>query len=119
MRFLCSSFVLTAMTVAAHAHHSGAFYDLGKQLTIEGTVASYDWANPHVYIYVAQTAEDGRVIEWEIETFPPATMRRHGWSPDTLRVGDRIVVSGNPARNVENTSLYPRGYSATAARCTS
>ena len=107
MRFGWSVFALTAAAVAAHAHHSGAMYDLGKQITIGGTVARYDWANPHVYIYVAQTAEDGRVIEWEIETFPPAVMRRQGWSPDTLRVGDEIVVSGNPARKVENTSLYP------------
>ncbi len=73
--------VLTAATLAAHAHHSGAMYDIGKRITIEGTVTRYDWANPHVYIYVEQTAPDGRAIEWEIETFPPATMRRHGWSP--------------------------------------
>ena len=107
MRLICSALALTAVTVTAHAHHSGAFYDLGKQITIEGTVARYDWANPHVYIYVAQTVDDGRVIEWEVETFPPGVMRRQGWSPDTLRAGDRIVVSGNPARNVANTSLYP------------
>ena len=52
-----------------------------------------------MYIYVAQVADDGRVIEWEVETFPPAVMRRHGWSPDTLRVGDEISVTGMPARN--------------------
>jgi Family of unknown function (DUF6152) len=106
MRFICSVFALTA-TVAAHAHHSGAFYDQGQQITIEGTVARYEWANPHVYVYVEQTAEDGRVIEWEVETLTPGAMRRQGWSPDTLRAGDGIVVIGNPARNVENTSLYP------------
>jgi hypothetical protein len=34
-------------------------------------------------------------------------MRRHGWSPQTLRVGDAIVVSGNPSRNVADAGLYP------------
>jgi Family of unknown function (DUF6152) len=107
MRFICSALALTAVTVAAHAHHSGAMYDLSKQITIEGTVARYDWANPHVYIYVEQIADDGRVIEWEVETLTPGAMRRQGWSADTLRVGDELVVTGNPARNVENSSLYP------------
>jgi hypothetical protein len=98
---------LLGATVATHAHHSGAMYDLGKRVTIEGTVTRLDWANPHVYIYVEQTEADGRTTAWEIETFPPATMRRHGWSPDTLRVGDEIVVSGNPSRNVAHGGLYP------------
>ena len=62
MKFFCSALALTAVTVAAHAHHSGAMYDLSKQITIEGTVARYDWVNPHVYIYVEQTADDGRMI---------------------------------------------------------
>ena len=107
MRFICSALALTAATVAAHAHHSGAMYDRSKQITIEGTVARLDWANPHVYIYVAQTADDGRVIEWEVETFPPAVMRRHGWSPDTLRVGDAVSVTGMPARNADDAGVYP------------
>jgi uncharacterized protein DUF6152 len=107
MRFICSALALAAATVAAHAHHSGAMYDQGKRITIEGTVARYEWANPHVYIYVAQTADNGRVIEWEVETFPPAVMRRHGWSPDTLRVGDAISVTGMPARNADDAGIYP------------
>ena len=99
--------LLAAATLAAHGHHSGAMYAMGKQVTIEGRVTKYDWANPHVYIYVEQTADDGRRTEWEIETFPPGMMRRHGWSADTLRAGDAIVVSGNPTRNVAAAGLYP------------
>jgi Family of unknown function (DUF6152) len=107
MKSIYSALALTAVTVAAHAHHSGAMYDLSKQVTIEGTVARYDWANPHVYIYVEQTADDGRVIEWAVETLTPGGMTRQGWSKDMLRVGDEIVVIGNPARSVKNSSLHP------------
>lgn len=107
MRFVWLALAFTAVTVAAQAHHSGAMYDLSKQLTIEGTVARYDWANPHVYIYVEQTADNGRVIEWAVETLTPGAMSRQGWAKDTLQAGDRIVVTGHPTRSAKNSSLYP------------
>jgi hypothetical protein len=56
-------------------------------------VAQFEWANPHVYIYL--DASDGSG-QWEIEGLPPAAMRRLGWSADSLAVGERITVELNP-----------------------
>jgi hypothetical protein len=106
VRFV-SALAAVLMPVSAHAHHSGALYDMSRQITVEGTVTKVAWANPHVYLYVSQPTSEGRTVDWQIEAFPPATMRRHGWSPDTLRSGDAVAVMGSPARNAADTSLFP------------
>ena len=36
----------------ALAHHSSAPFDDKAWITLEGTVAKYEWANPHVYIFL-------------------------------------------------------------------
>jgi hypothetical protein len=94
-----------ALVAPAAAHHSPARFDSDQVVTIEGVVTEYEWANPHVYIYVAQTTDAGATVDWEIEGLPPAILRRQGWSQDTLRVGDRVAVTGNPARNSKGLFL--------------
>ena len=91
---------------AVWAHHSSAMYDDKKVITIEGTVARYEWANPHVYLYVQQLTETGQTVQWEIEASPPSILRRLGWSQDTLAVGDKISVTGNPAKDSSWKKLH-------------
>lgn len=101
--------VLLLTVIAAHtafAHHSAAMYDQKKPITVEGTVIRYLWANPHVYIYVAQQQGDQRV-EWEVEGGPPSIMRRLGWGSGTLKVGERITVLGWPAKSLTRRALRP------------
>jgi hypothetical protein len=88
------------------AHHSSARYDMTRQITVEGTLDRLVWANPHVYLYVTEVT-GGNTVTWEIENHPPAMMRRMGWTKDTLREGDRISVSGSPARNDSTPGIYP------------
>jgi hypothetical protein len=95
-------------TTTASAHHSGAAYDMQQSVTIEGAVTRYDWANPHVYVYVEQVTDAGETIEWAVETYPLAAMRRIGWSDATLRPGDVVTVTGNPTRNTTSKrGVYP------------
>jgi hypothetical protein len=90
---------------AAQAHHSGATFDLKQTVSLDGVVTRYEWANPHVYIWLAAPDADGATVEWELEGQPPAILRRLGWSQDTLGVGDKIQATGNPARNPQRKSL--------------
>lgn len=94
-------------STAATAHHSPASYDLRKPVTITGAVTKYQWANPHVYIYIEQTTESGEKLEWQIEGAPPSIMRRAGLGRDSLRVGDVLTVKGYPAKNPQNKDLFP------------
>jgi hypothetical protein len=94
-----------ALGPTAHAHHSGATFDLKQTVSLEGVVTRYEWANPHVYIWLAAPDASGATVEWELEGQPPAILRRLGWSQDTLGVGDKIQATGNPARNPQRKSL--------------
>jgi Family of unknown function (DUF6152) len=107
MRRSVLTLLLTAVVAApATAHHSAARFVLAQSVTVSGVVTRYEWANPHIYIYVSETdAAGGEAVEWEIEGQPPSMMRRIGWSRETLAVGDAVRLTGAPSRNSSNKSL--------------
>jgi hypothetical protein len=100
-----SILLATALSAPVSAHHSAARFILAQSVSVDGLVTRYEWANPHVYIYVTETRADGTTTEWEIEAQPPAMMRRVGWSRETLAVGDTVRVTGAPARDPSSKSL--------------
>jgi uncharacterized protein DUF6152 len=95
-RVLSTCLALSVVT-AANAHHSPAIYDVQRTITLSGSVAKYEWGNPHVYIHVRVAADADSV--WQVEAGSPTVMERSGWSKDSLRVGDQVVVQASPARN--------------------
>jgi hypothetical protein len=95
-------FVLLA-AVPVFAHHSIASYDLVHGTILDGVVAGFAWENPHSHILLDialpdVTAEDA-VEHWTIELESPNILRHLGWDKDTLRAGDRILVTGGRAKN--------------------
>lgn len=92
---------LLASADEAVAHHSRSAYDLNTEISIEGTIVRIDWANPHTYLWVAEDADTGEPLTWQVEGSPAAYLRRHGWTRDTLQVGDRVTIRGNPGRKPE------------------
>ena len=106
MRRAVLTLLLTVVVTApATAHHSAARFILAQSVTVNGVVTRYEWANPHVYIFVTETNAAGEAVEWEIEGQPPAMMRRIGWSSETLAVGDAVRLTGAPSRNPSSKSL--------------
>lgn len=97
---------LSALTLAASAHHSMERFDTKQEVTINGVITRYEWANPHVYIFVEETKPSGEKVEWEIEGGPPAMMRRDGWSRETLQAGQQVSAVGNPGKNQYSNSIY-------------
>jgi hypothetical protein len=81
------------------AHHSSAEYDMGKNVTVKGTVTQFDWNNPHVYIYLESKDDNGNVQKWSAELGALSTLARNNWRRDTVKPGDSITVFGNPAKD--------------------
>lgn len=80
------------------AHHSSApFYDSTKRVEAEGTVTRFVFRNPHAFLFF-EVDENGVKTEWQIELGPPISLRRTGWTPETLTPGTVIKVSGQPSR---------------------
>jgi Family of unknown function (DUF6152) len=81
------------------AHHGVAGYDMTKTITLRGTVAKFDWSNPHVVVYVDAKNEAGEMQHWTIEFAAPVHMVRAGWSKNSMKPGDEIVIDTHPSRN--------------------
>ncbi len=81
------------------AHHSYATFDNTRTITLEGTVKSYRWMNPHVVLRVLVRVDGSNTQEWNIETSAPSILRRFGWTRDSMRPGDHVSFSGNPLSN--------------------
>jgi DNA/RNA endonuclease YhcR with UshA esterase domain len=88
-----------ALVPAAWAHHSQSEYDLRSKVEVEGTVTKVEWRSPHAWIYVDASDGNGQKVSWSFELPSPVTLMRRGWTRDSLKPGDRIKVSGAPARN--------------------
>ena len=86
-----------SLTPRLFAHHSGAMFDSGTTITFEGVVTRYEWRNPHVFIGVETTEASGESVEWEIEADGIPLLTPLGWTAETLRPGDRVIVSASPA----------------------
>ncbi len=91
---------------AAHAHHSivGEF-DVSPEaeVALRGAVKEVEWFNPHIWITLDVTRDDGNVEEWQCELGSPNSLIRLGWKKDDLPPGTVIRTIGNPARDGSNT----------------
>jgi hypothetical protein len=83
----------------AAAHHSFTMFDMTKQITITGTVTSFEWTNPHAYIEVDVQEENAAVKHWSIELGSPSILLRSGWKPNSLKPGDKATLVVNPLKN--------------------
>jgi len=92
--------VTTMLSAGAAAHHGASVvYDLNQSVDMTGTVTDYQFVNPHVLIFFEVTGEDGEAVVWSAGlTSPNRLARSDGWSMDTLRSGDRVTITGSPAR---------------------
>jgi hypothetical protein len=82
------------------AHHSFAvFFDTDAQLVkITGVVRDFQFRNPHGVITIA-VPKGHDAITWRAETNSPSILRRRGWTPDSLHVGDQVTLEGWRARD--------------------
>lgn len=75
------------------AHHGAAAYDMSKSITLDGTVTSLDWNNPHCLLHFDAKDEKGEMQHWTIELYNPLWMSRAGWTRNILKAGDPITIT--------------------------
>ena len=87
------------VATAVQAHHSFAMFDNDKEVTLEGTVKEFQWTNPHIWVQVNVTGADGKVVEHSVEGGSPNGLRRQGWSKDSMKAGDKVVMKVHPFKD--------------------
>jgi hypothetical protein len=100
--------IMTLPSFAA-AHHSTAIYDSDNPVELAGTVVEWQFTNPHCFIILESTDPNtGETTIWNLEGGNTAGLFRRGWTPNTLKPGDEIIVtarllrSGAPGGNYSN-----------------
>jgi hypothetical protein len=93
-----SALILDFLMVSApmFAHHGNSAYDMSKTVPMKATVTKFEYSNPHTQVYYDVTDDKGNVEHWVAETTNPAMLNRVGWSKDTLKPGDQVVLWVNP-----------------------
>ena len=87
------------LSSALVAHHATAVFDLGKRLTLTGTVTEWFWANPHCLLRFDVKNDNGEMMHWVAETQAPPNMTPFGWSKQSFAVGDQVTVILEPVKN--------------------
>jgi hypothetical protein len=84
----------------AFAHHSFApHFDSSKPVSISGTLTMYEGRNPHSYVHIAAVDENGKTQEYVCESHGVTQLTRNGITPQMLKVGSRIRVTGSLSRH--------------------
>lgn len=87
------------VSLPSYAHHSTAMFDMDRESTVKGVVTSFEWTNPHAYVYVDVKDDKGNVEQWTAETAGPLALLRAGWNRTILKPGDQITLSGHPTKD--------------------
>jgi Family of unknown function (DUF6152) len=102
MRFLPMTIAVLVATAPfgapAFAHHSQAMFDTSQEILIEGTVARFDWVNPHMYLIVETTGPDGKPALVEGEGLAITQALVDGLDRESLKPGTPVVMRANPNR---------------------
>ena len=91
--------------IPALAHHSFAMFNQREIVTLQGTVAEFQWTNPHAFIEMTVPGR-GEARRWSIELNSPNNLRRQGWNRTSLRSGDVISLRMNPLRDGQAGGLF-------------
>lgn len=88
------------LTVPAVAHHSfTSFWYVDKTVEITGIVKTVKLVNPHANMTVEVTEANGEKSIWSITSKGSVSaLRQAGWKEDTVTIGMKIKIEGNPSR---------------------
>lgn len=81
------------------AHHGWQEFDEKSEVTVEGTVTDFHYVNPHCVVEFDAKDEKGHLQKWQGEFSNPGVLSRRGWNAAYVEAGDKLKITGHPAKN--------------------
>ena len=89
-----------ALGVPTSAHHSfAAGYIEEQSVSVEGDLVEFEYRNPHSWVHVNAKDETGVMRQVAAEWASAPRLKQWGVNADTLKPGDRVIITGSPSRN--------------------
>ena len=81
-------------------HHAfSSEIDIDKPINLRGVITRMEWVNPHTWLHMTATLEDGTSEEWMLEGGTPNTLLRAGLTSQILLLGTEIQVRGYQSKD--------------------
>jgi hypothetical protein len=99
---LTVSMLVAAIPVLAH-HSFQAEYDQSKPLTLVGHLTNVVLENPHGWIYLDARNEQGKIVNWALETPGPRVVNQNGFNRTIYQTimdsGEEVTVTAYAAKD--------------------
>lgn len=86
--------LLAGAPSALQAHHSVALNFTDDEITLQGTITSLRWVNPHCTFVLQVQNDTGETEEWLVEMLARIALQRQGFDFDSLHEGMDIQLTG-------------------------
>jgi hypothetical protein len=90
--------LLMVIAAPAGSHHAfSPVYDAKRTITVEGVVTQFRFVNPHAMMLMDVTDKTGKIVKWNVEFAGRLNLEESGWTANSIKPGERVKVTGNPA----------------------
>lgn len=98
--------LMSAASPVLHGHHAFSVeFDVELPVSLTGTVTLVEMINPHSWIHIEVTGDDGESTVWMIEGGSPNALYRRGITRDLVPIGSELTVIGYQARDRSNRAV--------------
>lgn len=114
----CATISLAFVAPGAAHHGQVGLFDQSKTVELKGSVKEWNFVNPHP-ILVLEVTDQGAATQWDVYFGPSAVsfMKRQGFTKETFRPGETLVVKGHPSTTSASrgVDVWGQGTSVTRA----
>ena len=104
--FAVVSLLLTSAPAVTH-HSIAGDYFMDQSSTVEGDLMKVQLRNPHSWVeFTGMDPKTGKMVTWSVEWNGAGRLEKDGITPETLKPGDHVIITGQPGRKAEEHRLH-------------